>query len=108
MTSLRTVVIAVSLISFFTFVAFFGRLPGLRYVLDDSSGLQLLIGLRRTPIGLLHRAIWIHGPNQLSRVDKILTNGRISRSASRFWNYLLYEKHPIVLVSCSRRDRPLF
>ncbi|KAF2837661.1 zf-DHHC-domain-containing protein [Patellaria atrata CBS 101060] len=79
---LRSIALVVLLISFLTFVAFFGRLPG----------------LRNTPIGFLHRAIWIYIPNTLRHVDLLVTGGRFSRSALRLFNYLLYDKHPVVLI----------
>ncbi|KAF2670387.1 zf-DHHC-domain-containing protein [Microthyrium microscopicum] len=78
----RALAVAILAISFFTFVAFFGRLPG----------------LRRTPIGLLHRVIWVYIPNGLRGVDKSISGGRISRSFQRGYQKLLFEKHPIVLI----------
>ncbi|KLJ11365.1 hypothetical protein EMPG_13362 [Blastomyces silverae] len=82
MGTLGTVVVVVLVLSFLTFVALFGRLPA----------------LRKTPIGLLHRIIWIHFPKFLRLVDGALFGGRVSRWGSRSGNYLLYENHPVVLI----------
>jgi palmitoyltransferase ZDHHC4 len=54
---------------------------------------------RRTPIGFLHRLLWVYLPNGLSAVDQRLTGRRITRSLARTGNYLMNEKHPLVLVS---------
>jgi hypothetical protein len=59
---------------------------------------QLTFNVRHTPIGSLHRVLWIHTPNLFYRVDSTITGGRFSSSFSRLGQYLLYEKHPIVLV----------
>lgn len=82
MGALRNVIIAILAISFLTFVAFFGRLPG----------------FRNTPIGFLHRVLWIHVPNAFRRVDQLVTGGRISKALADFGDYLFSKKHPIVLV----------
>ncbi|KAF2415594.1 zf-DHHC-domain-containing protein [Tothia fuscella] len=81
MGAIRNIAIFVLVVSFVTFVAFFGRLPA----------------FRNTPIGALHRVIWVHIPNFLRRIDAVLTGNRLSSSLSRFGNYMLYEKHPIVI-----------
>ncbi|KAF2453775.1 DHHC palmitoyltransferase-domain-containing protein [Lineolata rhizophorae] len=82
MGTLRAVALFVLTLSFLTFVALFGRLPA----------------LRNTPIGFVHRLIWIHIPNFAQRIDIILTGGRGSRAGARFSHYLLYQKHPLVLI----------
>ncbi|KAB5542947.1 DHHC zinc finger domain-containing protein [Coniochaeta sp. 2T2.1] len=69
-------------ISFMTFITFFGRLPI----------------FRNTPIAWLHRLIWIHLPNLFSAIDQRLTGGRITRYTSRTFNYLMYDKHPTILI----------
>ncbi|KAM3440877.1 hypothetical protein NHJ13734_003087 [Beauveria thailandica] len=69
-------------ISFGVFVTFFGRIPALRH----------------TPIGLLHRTIWIHIPKLFTAVDERLTGGRISRSLSHGVNRVLYDRHPTVVI----------
>ncbi|KAI1260139.1 DHHC zinc finger protein [Xylariaceae sp. FL1019] len=74
--------IGVLVISFFTFVAFFGRLPALRH----------------TPIAWLHRAIWVSIPNAFISLDQSLTGGRITANASSFGNSVWYGKHPTVLI----------
>lgn len=84
MGTLRTVIIVILAISFLTFVAFFGRLPG----------------FRNTPIGFLHRVLWIHIPKAFRALDEWLTGGRISRTVANLETYLFYKKNPIVLVSC--------
>lgn len=53
---------------------------------------------RNTPLGILHRAICIYTPRAAYRVDARLTGGRISKGASRAGHYLLYKRHPLVLV----------
>lgn len=79
---IRNIVIAVSAISFLTFVALFGQLPA----------------LRRTPIGFLHRLLRHHIPNALEKVDGYVTGGKIARAGSRLGHYLFYKKNPVVLV----------
>ena len=59
---LRNIVIGVFAISFLTFVALFGQLPA----------------LRRTPISWLHKALCLHLPNNLKRLDRYTTGGRIT------------------------------
>ncbi|KAE9962660.1 hypothetical protein BLS_010169 [Venturia inaequalis] len=72
----RTFAIAILAVSVITFVAFFGRLPV----------------FRNTPIGFLHRVLWIHVPRICGSLDSYLTGGRLSRTGT----YLLYEKHYVV------------
>ncbi|KAK8244750.1 palmitoyltransferase swf1 [Phyllosticta capitalensis] len=79
---LRHIVIAIFALSFLVFTVFFGRLPV----------------FRKTPIGFLHRLIWQYFPALLRRIDSAVTGGRIYRYSSRTWNYLLYEKHPLVII----------
>lgn len=59
---------------------------------------EILIFGRNTPIGALHRVIWVHIPNALAGLDRLVTGGRLVPSFSRLGNYVLYSKHPIVLV----------
>ncbi|KAG5995319.1 hypothetical protein E4U52_000132 [Claviceps spartinae] len=75
-------IIGVLAVSFAVFVTFFGRLPA----------------LRRTPIGFLHRLIWIHVPNLLLSVDRKLTSGRITSSVSRFGHFLMHDRHPSIVI----------
>jgi len=82
MGTVQNIAIAVLLISFLTFVAFFGRLPA----------------LRNTPIGALHRILWIHIPQALRTVDKLLTKGRLSTFISTVAHTLWHDKHPVVVV----------
>ncbi|OJD30380.1 zf-dhhc-domain-containing protein [Diplodia corticola] len=79
---LQHIVIAVATLSFLVFTVFFGRLPV----------------FRKTPIGFLHRLIWVHFPALLRRLDGLVTGGRIYKYTTRTWHYLLYEKHPLVLI----------
>lgn len=79
---IRNVALFVLTISFFTFVAFFGRLPG----------------LRNTPIGFLHRVLWIHMPSGFRRVDTQVTGGRLTDIVSRTVDYLLNDKHPVIVI----------
>ncbi|KAJ9640474.1 palmitoyltransferase swf1 [Coniosporium tulheliwenetii] len=82
MGSLRNIALFVLTVSALTFIAFFGRLPA----------------LRNTPIGFLHRVLWIHIPKSARRLDARLTGGRLSSSGARLSHYLLYEKHPLVII----------
>jgi len=82
MGTIRTAALIVLTISFFTFVAFFGRLPA----------------LRNTPVGSLHRLIWIYIPSGFRSLDRRLSGGRLSawtlRTAHTLWN----DRHPIVMI----------
>ena len=82
MGSLRDAIVAIIAISFLTFVTFFGRLPA----------------FRNTPIGILHRVLWIHIPNLLQSLDVLVTGGRTSQALKNFTHYLFNRKHPLVLV----------
>ncbi|KAK4190894.1 putative palmitoyltransferase [Podospora australis] len=79
---IATIALVVLAISFMVFVTFFGRLPA----------------LRGTPIAWLHKLIWVHLPKTLRGIDSRLTGGRISVSCARFGNYMLYDRHPTVLI----------
>lgn len=82
MISLRWALAAILAVSFAVFVTFFGRLPA----------------LRRTPIGLLHRLLWIHIPSVLLAVDDRVASKRISKSFSRFGHFLAHDRHPTVVI----------
>ncbi|KAL4978635.1 hypothetical protein BDW66DRAFT_164393 [Aspergillus desertorum] len=79
---LRTIALVILGFSAFIFTVLFGKLPV----------------FRKTPIGLLHRVIWIHIPSGISYLDAQLLGGRILRSWSRAGNYIFYENHPLVLI----------
>jgi palmitoyltransferase len=53
---------------------------------------------RNTPIAWLHRAVWVYLPNIFSAIDQRLTSGRITSYTANTWNYLLYDKHPAILI----------
>ncbi|WPG98396.1 Hypothetical protein R9X50_00118600 [Acrodontium crateriforme] len=72
-------VLAVSLV---TFIALFGQLPA----------------LRSTPIGWIQRALCIHLPRGLKKLDGQLTGGAITTRSQRLGHYLFYEKNPVILV----------
>ncbi|KAJ4344978.1 palmitoyltransferase swf1 [Ascochyta clinopodiicola] len=78
----RTLLLVALTVSFFTFVAFFGRLPA----------------LRNTPIGFLNRLFIVHIPAFLRRVDVKLTNGRITGGSARLGHYLMHDKHPVIVI----------
>ncbi|KAF2181098.1 zf-DHHC-domain-containing protein [Zopfia rhizophila CBS 207.26] len=78
----RNIAIFTITVSLLTFIAFFGRLPA----------------FRNTPIGFLHRLLVIHIPSGLRKLDIYLTNGRVTGGGSRLGHYLMYEKHPVVLI----------
>ncbi|TAQ85460.1 hypothetical protein B7494_g6204 [Chlorociboria aeruginascens] len=82
MGAVRNVAVAVLLISFLTFVAFFGRLPA----------------LRNTPVGFLHRVLWIHIPRGFRAVDQRLTQGRFSSMVARIAHTLWNDRHPVVMI----------
>lgn len=86
---LRNLAIGILSISLFTFVAFFGQLPA----------------LRRTPIGWLHRALYLHLPNGFKRVDAVLTGGAVTRRSLSLGQYLFHERNPLVLVRWSHTSR---
>ncbi|GAB1315657.1 palmitoyltransferase swf1 [Madurella fahalii] len=79
---IATIALVVLGISFMVFVTFFGRLPA----------------LRRTPIAWLHRVIWVHLPNGVLGLDQRLSGGRVTASCVRFGNYMMYDKHPTILI----------
>ncbi|KAH6629074.1 DHHC palmitoyltransferase-domain-containing protein [Boeremia exigua] len=78
----RTLIIVALTVSFFTFVAFFGRLPA----------------FRNTPIGFLNRLFVHHIPSFLRRIDVKLTKGRITSGSSRLGRHLMHDKHPVIVV----------
>lgn len=82
MVAFRNTIIAIVIVSFFTFVALFGRLPA----------------LRKTPIGYLQRLLCIHIPTGFRHLDVRYTGGRLDRSIASSTDYLLYQKNPVVLV----------
>jgi hypothetical protein len=83
MGTFKLVLVGILALTFMVFVTFFGRLPA----------------LRNTPIAGLHKLIWIHIPNATMAVDQRLTSGRISRSVKRSFNFMMYDRHPTVVVS---------
>ncbi|OAP58423.1 hypothetical protein AYL99_07513 [Fonsecaea erecta] len=82
MGAIRTIGIVVLSISFVVFVALFGRLPV----------------FRRTPIAFLHRLLWKIIPNAIVFIDERLTGRRVTRSLARTGDYLMNEKHPLILI----------
>lgn len=54
---------------------------------------------RNTPIGALHRLLWIYLPRNLLALDQRVTNGRVYALSSRFIRHLMNDRHPTVLVS---------
>lgn len=83
MDMIKTIVWLVGSLSFVVFVALFGRLPI----------------FRRTPIGWTHRLFLHYIPNALIRVDDMLTGRRITRTTSRLYNYLMHDRHPVVMIT---------
>ncbi|KZF21176.1 DHHC zinc finger domain protein [Xylona heveae TC161] len=80
--SFKTLLFAITAISFCTFIALFGRLPA----------------FRDTPIGSLHRLLLIHIPSFLRSVDYRFCGGHVSPALARLGNYLMHDKHPLVLI----------
>jgi len=68
----------------------------------DSKIYRIYIKLtrvhRNTPIGFLHRLVWVSTPRALRYVDDRITGGAISPATARLGHHLMYEKHNIVLV----------
>jgi palmitoyltransferase len=100
MGTIATIALVVLGISFMVFVTFFGRLPALRYgnTMPQTGYGLLTTESRRTPISWLYRMIWVQLPNGLTSLDQRLSEGRISTSCIRFGNYIMYDRHPSVLV----------
>ncbi|KAG9513898.1 zf-DHHC-domain-containing protein, partial [Aureobasidium melanogenum] len=82
MIAFRNTIILVVVISLFTFIALFGRLPA----------------LRKTPIGFSHRLLCIYIPNAFRRFDTRYTGGRMNTNLARLTNYLFHQKNPLVLL----------
>ncbi|KAJ4423871.1 palmitoyltransferase swf1 [Gnomoniopsis sp. IMI 355080] len=82
MVSFTTIALIVLFISFMTFVAFFGRIPV----------------FRNTPVAWLHNFIWNTIPASLLALDRTITGGRLSSNLQRFGNYMLYDRHPTVVI----------
>ncbi|CAK40597.1 hypothetical protein M747DRAFT_289865 [Aspergillus niger ATCC 13496] len=82
MGAIRTIALVILGISGFVFVALFGRLPA----------------FRKTPIGWLYRALWIHIPNGLVYLDSWLLNGWLSHCWTCSGSYILHENHPLILI----------
>jgi palmitoyltransferase len=95
---IRNVAIAVLAISFLTFVAFFGRLPALRLVYSHLKCPCIAKKCRNTPIGALHRVMWIHIPGGFRKIDQKLTDGRLSAWVGRLAHTLWNDRHPLVMV----------
>lgn len=54
---------------------------------------------RSTPIGWINRFMWSVLPRWLSSIDRRFTGGYIGPLVSGVGNYLMNEKHPVVMVS---------
>ena len=61
---------------------------------------------RHTPIAWTHRLLWVYLPNGLYALDQLLTSGRVTLSCLRFGNYIMYDKHPTILVCLSLFTSP--
>ncbi|KAL9099472.1 MAG: hypothetical protein Q9163_005035 [Psora crenata] len=82
MKPLKDIALLVLVLSSIVFIALFGRLPA----------------LRKTPIGLLHRALWYTVPAALRNIDSRLTGGFSGSFLRRVGHYLMDENHPLVLA----------
>ncbi|KAI9836485.1 MAG: palmitoyltransferase swf1 [Thelocarpon superellum] len=82
MFELRTIVGGVATLSFLTFITLFGQVPA----------------LRNTPVGLLHRLIWVHVPQRVRHADACLTGGRLGPLCLGVGHHLMNEKHPLILT----------
>lgn len=54
---------------------------------------------RRTPIGALHRALWIHIPKALVSLDQRLTSGKVTGAFAKGFDVMMHDRHPTVVVS---------
>ncbi|KAK4901683.1 palmitoyltransferase swf1 [Elasticomyces elasticus] len=88
MGALKNVLLAILVLSLLTFIALFGQLPA----------------LRKTPIGWLQRALCLHLPNSLKKVDRLATGGRVTSKSKRLGHYLFYEQNPVVLKCVAKSD----
>ncbi|KPI35060.1 Palmitoyltransferase swf1 [Cyphellophora attinorum] len=82
MSVIKTIIITILSISTVVFVALFGRLPA----------------FRRTPIAFLHKLLTRSIPNAFIKVDTVLTGRRLTRGLYSTGHYLMFEKHPLVLI----------
>ncbi|KAK4238011.1 DHHC palmitoyltransferase-domain-containing protein [Achaetomium macrosporum] len=82
MGTIATIALALLGICFMIFVTFFGRLPALRH----------------TPIAWLYKLIWVLIPNGAASLDQRISGGKIFTSCSRLGNYLMYDRHPTILI----------
>ena len=64
---------------------------------------------RKTPIGVLHRLLWIAIPAFFRQADVRLSGGRLGPALQRLGHYLMDENHPLVLVrrQSKRLEYPL-
>lgn len=46
----------------------------------------------------MHRAIWVYIPSAILAVDQRLTSGRFTTGLGRFGSYVMYDRHPTVLI----------
>ncbi|KAK6537287.1 palmitoyltransferase swf1 [Orbilia ellipsospora] len=76
----RDIIVAILTLSFIVFVALFGHVPA----------------LRKTPIGWGHAFIWKTLPRLFTRFDIAITGGLMVRSIKGLFNYLMYDKHPLI------------
>ncbi|KAL5598572.1 uncharacterized protein BROUX77_006406 [Berkeleyomyces rouxiae] len=79
---LKSLLIAILVISAGVFIIFFGRLPA----------------LRNTPIGSLNRLLVVRIPRAILKLDNAVTGGRLSTGLARFGNYLVNDRHPTILI----------
>ena len=101
---IRTIALVILGFSSFVFVVLFGRLPFFRYgTIATITHIALSDEPRKTPIGFVYRLVWIHVPNGISYLDSRLFGGRVLGVWNRAGSYVLYENHPLVLVSFAFR-----
>jgi hypothetical protein len=54
---------------------------------------------RHTPVAWLNKLILIHIPNGVLALDRLVTGGRFTSSLYRCGSFVVYDRHPTVLVS---------
>ncbi|TQS33627.1 hypothetical protein Golomagni_06018, partial [Golovinomyces magnicellulatus] len=83
-------------------------IPGLRHLFWQTSGptassygtaansCQSIS--RRTPIGALHRLLWIHIPKAIVAADQQLTSGKVTGALAKTFDVLMHDRHPTIVI----------
>lgn len=79
---LKILAAIVGSISFIVFIVLFGRLPI----------------FRKTPIGWTYRLMMVQIPKWITNLDEKLTGRRATTAIGQTYNYLMYDRHPVVMI----------